>query len=227
MSCRGCHERIQAHLDDPARAAEGDAELEQHVRACPACAALYRAARRLNDGLRLLASPLPPPDLAERIIFAVQADRARRRRLRFVAAAAVLAAGLLVALGLRMFRPTSPTPPPSAPGQNLVQKGQKPAPPIPAPRTPEPDVKIGDAVADATRREANETVRATQEVLPAVVAPVLNDLDLSTALGPAQPLREAGSGVSTGLEPITNSARRAVDMFLRELPPVGEANSGS
>jgi hypothetical protein len=40
-------------------------------------------------------------------------------------------------------------------------------------------------------------------------------------------LREAGEGVGDGLEPVTNSARRAVDLFLRELPPMDlGANSG-
>ncbi len=33
-------------------------------------------------------------------------------------------------------------------------------------------------------------------------------------------LREAGQNVSSGLEPVANSARRAVNLFLRELPPV-------
>lgn len=222
MTCHGCHERIQEHLDDPARAAEGDAELEQHLRGCPACAALYRAARRLNDGLRLLAPPVSPPDLTDRIVFAVHADRRQRRRMRFAVGIAVLAAGLLLGVGLRVFRPTSGPAPSPAPEQNLANQGLKPTP-----AEPEPPIKIGDAVADATRRAANETVKETEVVLPAVVGPVLKDFDLPMDLEPPQPLREAGSGVSTGLEPVTSSARRAVDMFLRELPPVGEANTDS
>jgi hypothetical protein len=33
-------------------------------------------------------------------------------------------------------------------------------------------------------------------------------------------LVEAGQGVSAGLEPVANSARRAVQIFLREIPSV-------
>ena len=36
---------------------------------------------------------------------------------------------------------------------------------------------------------------------------------------PGQPLREAAQGVSASFEPITNSARRAVDLFMREMAP--------
>jgi hypothetical protein len=44
----------------------------------------------------------------------------------------------------------------------------------------------------------------------------------------AGPLSEAGKGVSEGLKPVADSARRAWDMFLREVPPIetsGKSNS--
>jgi hypothetical protein len=34
----------------------------------------------------------------------------------------------------------------------------------------------------------------------------------------AKPLTEAGAGVSSGLEPVTSSVRRALGMFLHDLP---------
>jgi hypothetical protein len=44
---------------------------------------------------------------------------------------------------------------------------------------------------------------------------------------PAQSLRQAGQGVATGLEPVATSARRAFDLFLRDIPPVApEVKSG-
>jgi hypothetical protein len=39
---------------------------------------------------------------------------------------------------------------------------------------------------------------------------------------PSQPLAGAGQGVQTGLKPVTNSARRAVDLLLREVPTMPE-----
>jgi hypothetical protein len=35
-----------------------------------------------------------------------------------------------------------------------------------------------------------------------------------------QSLREAQEGVAVGFEPVTSSARRAVNLFLREIPPL-------
>jgi hypothetical protein len=37
---------------------------------------------------------------------------------------------------------------------------------------------------------------------------------------PMRSLRDAGQGVSSGLEPVADSARRAFDMVLREIPTV-------
>jgi hypothetical protein len=51
-----------------------------------------------------------------------------------------------------------------------------------------------------------------------VPSPALPNVDLTAMEPPTRPLREAGEGVSEGLEPVTTSARRAVDLFLRELP---------
>jgi hypothetical protein len=71
---------------------------------------------------------------------------------------------------------------------------------------------------------ANETVNETRQMLPGVKAPSLDELDLGPPLEPpARSLREATESVSTGLEPVTDSARRAVGLFLRDLPPMDPA----
>ena len=41
---------------------------------------------------------------------------------------------------------------------------------------------------------------------------------------PARSLREMQDGMSAGLEPVASSARRAVDLFLRELPGSDRSN---
>jgi hypothetical protein len=92
------------------------------------------------------------------------------------------------------------TPPEEAPG------------PLPGPM---------DEVRSLVQDLANGTMNETREMLPGVKAPSLDELDLSPPLEPpARPFREATETVSTGLEPVTDSARRAVGLFLRDLPPV-------
>jgi hypothetical protein len=44
--------------------------------------------------------------------------------------------------------------------------------------------------------------------------------------GPAS-LREVGKGLSLGLEPVADHARRALDLFLREVPPLPAGNKTS
>ena len=80
MNCRACHDLLQRHLDGDGDVA-ADA-LHEHLRHCPECRALFGAARRLGEGLRLLAPPAPPPGLAGRIVAGAARDRRRRLRVR-------------------------------------------------------------------------------------------------------------------------------------------------
>jgi hypothetical protein len=71
-----------------------------------------------------------------------------------------------------------------------------------------------------TSRTADEAVGRTRGLLPRVsgpIAPRAEDL-----LGaPARTLRGTAAGVTSGLAPLTDSARRAVGLFFRDLPPMG------
>ena len=82
--------------------------------------------------------------------------------------------------------------------------------------------EAGSAVAALTTRTADETVAKTKVLMPVMTDPSLAALDLDPSpLDPsARSLRDAGEGVTAGLEPVTDSARRAVGLFLRELPPM-------
>jgi hypothetical protein len=84
------------------------------------------------------------------------------------------------------------------------------------------------AVASLARRTADETVSDGQLFVPTVPVEVPSEEVLGPPLEPpAQSLRETGQGVATGLEPVANSARRAFDLFLRDMPPVTpEGKSG-
>jgi hypothetical protein len=160
-------------------------------------------------------------------VTAVRRDARRRTLLRRGAfAAAALAASLLLVVGLRLSqRPDSPT----APGPDVVAR---PAP-VPPPTAPAPPAlrdtvaEAGEAVASLTTRTADEAVDQTRLLLPIVKGPSLADLVVvPPSDAPARPLREAGEGVSAGLGPVASSARRAVDLFLRDLPPVGGQGRG-
>ena len=58
--------------------------------------------------------------------------------------------------------------------------------------------------------------------------PMPADEALTPPLEPSgQSLREAGEGVAASLSPVATSARRAFDLFLREIPPLPpEAKTG-
>jgi hypothetical protein len=248
MNCRAFHDLLQQYLDGegagPGGRSEGSApeglsphpnpspqrgeglaqeRLNDHLRDCPGCRALFLAARRLREGLRLLTPPAPPADLAGRIVGQVGGRRGRRAgRLLALAAAGALAAGLLAALAPHPGTRPQPGPAPrpaEVPASAPVARGK----PAPRPATPvrlrDSVAEAGSAVAALTSRTADETVGPTRALLPAV-SPGVERLALDNSVeAPTGPLREAGEGVSEGLEPVARSARRAVGLLLRELPP--------
>jgi predicted anti-sigma-YlaC factor YlaD len=225
MNCRDCHDLLQARLDG---AAGDPAALEGHLKDCPACAALAAAARRLAGGLRCLAPSAPPPDLTDRIVGRVLQDRrARRHKRRRWASAGTLAvaASLLVAIGLRAWRPAAQdTPQPAGPPAASTQT----APPD-GDTLRESVAQARSAVAALTSRTAEEAVARTRVLLPDLSRPPLEEIDLTPPLGATgPPLREAGQSVSAGLEPVADFSRRAVGQFLRDLSPMGvDVASGS
>jgi hypothetical protein len=216
MNCSIAHDLLQQSLDGtPIESPEWLAHLQQ----CAECRGLASAGRRLQEGLRRLTAPLPPPDLAERIGERVLLDRrrARRRLRRRWAMGLALAASLFLALTLRLDWRGAPNEIAIAPQEPLVQNapsGTEQA----APTLRESAAELGEAFAELSNETAQETVGQTRRWVAKVANPTLPKVDLATMEPPTQPLREAGEGLSDGLEPVTTSARRAVDLFLRELP---------
>jgi hypothetical protein len=241
MNCDDCRERLQVRLDGAALAED---DLEAHLSGCPECRALDAAARRLVAGLLLTAAPAPPPDLAGRIAVCVINDQRRLRRLRrglVLAGAVGVAASLLLGL---LLVPTD-----SQRTSWVAQKWESVLaffnPPyvvtvVNLPDTdidvdPKPPASLNDNAAEATsavaslaRRTADETLSDGQLLLPSLSLSLPPDDMLTPALDPpATSLREAGQGVATGLEPVATSARRAFDLFRRDIVPLTpEAKSG-
>src|SRR5262249_39714394 len=146
-------------------------EAIEHLRTCPDCRSLEKAASRLEVGLRWLASPLPPPDLAQRIADRVLTDRRRvqRRARRRMAATLALAACLFVALALRLdWRIPKDAVDTERTARNVTKV--LPAPPKqPAPPTLRESVaEAGGAVASLTSQTADEAVESTRWLVPRV-----------------------------------------------------------
>ena len=225
MTCVECQERLQRMLDGRP---DEFAAVSGHVAACPECGEAHRAGRRLQEGLLLMGVPRPSHGLADRIVARVlfdrQARRSRRRRWLVVTA---LAASLLIAmfagdLWRRMRHTDSPLVEP-APVADGSDKTPKETTPSPSPR--ESVSEAGLAFASLSRKAKDETVEQTMLLWPVASAPLsFEGLDLQTPLEPpSQSLREAGQNVSSGLEPVATSARRAMNLFWRDLPPMEPA----
>jgi hypothetical protein len=167
-----------------------------HLRHCAECRALATAGQRLQEGLRVLTAPVPSPDLAEQIVERVRLDyrRAQRRLRQRWAIGLGLAAGFLLALA-GITRQLTLSPPPTAMAN---RPSQLPKDITPAKRQPQ----LPDSA--PTREPAAE------------LSEVFAELSNETA--------KASEGLSEGLEPVANSARRAVDLFLRELPMETKTN---
>jgi predicted anti-sigma-YlaC factor YlaD len=221
MTCGEVRERLHEMVERGA--SQPDGPLAEHLATCRACAGWHAAVKRFGEGLRALDAPRPPDGFAERVAAQVHIDRfARARARRRWVAAAALAASLLltVSLGYSLRSKKNAV---FNPGPPAADNGDKAGEPTPSPRASV--AEAGDAVAALSRRATDETVEQTRLLWPVVSAPIsFEGVDLSTPLDPsAQSLREAGQNVSTGLEPVTTSARRAVNLFWRDLPPVEPA----
>jgi hypothetical protein len=216
MNCLQCQQLLQDRLDG--LTAIDTAEMNRHLAACAACQGSFAAAGRLEEGLRLLAPPAPPPRLSDRIVTAVlDAQRRRRRVRRFARVGLAVAASLLLVLTFADHRPLPPAPTPApTPEAPLVQKEE--------PTLRERVAEASTAVVDLAGRTADETVGQSRLLLPVVmVAPPLETPadPLSPMETPMRSLREAGQGVSAAFEPVADSARRAFGMVLHEIPAVG------
>lgn len=217
MGCADVHHWLQRRLDGEFR--EAPAIVERHLASCPRCRAQEAAAQRLDWALHRQPLPVPPAGFARRITVQALADRQRRLRTRQLWIGAALAASLLVVLSLLSFRSRQ------TPGLSPVvdQPLARLAPPVerpPAPASVDRNVaEAGSALVglvNRTRQEALEQGRMLWATGVSVAAP---RADRREPFDPTvQSLRTAGQEVTAGLEPVTDSARRAVRLFLHDLP---------
>lgn len=228
MNCLECLELLQGQLDG--RVSAPKPELHLHLADCPKCRQQHQAAQLLLAGLKTLTAPAPPLDLADRITARVIHDRWQRRkswRYRFSVTVALAASLLLMAVVGYLWVPTPTLPP---------EQAQRPAavvPPEPEPAPPNPPwhqsmTEAQVAVSNLTDRLAETTKEQAQlwwsaaPPLKVKAMPGFGDMaNLEEPLVPAtQSLRHTGQGMSEGLQVMARSAVRAVDYFVKELPPM-------
>jgi hypothetical protein len=211
MSCPEVQELIQRWIDGAAPPPE-EGEAAEHLAACPSCRRLLRAARLMNEGLARSVLPLPPERLSRRIEQRLLSEARRQLRIRRLAAAAALAASLVVGVTTLafVFRP-------SARSTTVASKAANPAL---VPSLHQQVEEASEAVVSLTERAARKTADESRLFFPAVAPPALseNQVVLQTLSPSSQSLEEIKRGMRAGLEPVTDSARRALDLFLGEIP---------
>jgi hypothetical protein len=190
-------------------------EAEHHLRACASCRELHRGAQRLLAGIHADTVPVSSSDLSRTIYRQVLADMRRRRwQNRLIVSAA--AAAVLIALlsGWSHFR-SGPAMPPVAIDQNRP------------PSLRQSVEQASYAVAAMTKRATDETLDQSRFFMQ-VALPTRHTLVAEEPIvlrePPLEPLRAVQHGVSDGFEPVTTSARRAVNLFWHEKPSSPKEN---
>jgi hypothetical protein len=223
-ACEPTVERLQAVLDGELSA---DAlETDPHPADCPVCRDRIRAARLL---LTVLAEPAEPccvpAGLTGTILAGVRADRRRVARQRVAFAVGGLAVAAAVVVAVWWFggpRPVDQT------GQSDFVREQPQAPthePAPVPRP----IRINDEIAKAggALRESSRTITEPATSGPRVFASFTNALTrlpvnpVVTDLEPARrSLAEIPVAAQAGLEPVTESAQKALNRLLKDVGSV-------
>jgi hypothetical protein len=218
--------RVQAALDGTVtpEALAADPHLSQ----CADCRARAHGMRLL---LATLAAPKPavavPAGFADRVLAALAADRPAPAARRFPKVAALLALAAAVLLGVWFIaRPTPPAD--QKPAEVVKQPAPAPAPEppevAPAPRAKALPVRIGAEVAKAGQAILDAPKPITDSV---AVAPKLFDALAGTFKLPAPPdpmvnveLPSLPVAARASLEPVTGTAEKAFNRFLRDVGAV-------
>jgi hypothetical protein len=230
MNCPDSEALIQRRLDGEVLA--NSADLERHLAECAECRERALAATQMFEiFLPVLRRPVPPPaDWTAATVASLLDDHGRRRRHFYRRTALAAAAGVLLAVlaGGYVFQQSRSSVP-----EQVIQAHNPDVPPESKDKGGEPT--LAQSVADAetavkslSNRIAEQTVEQMRTLVsvsaPSDVGPMPTLPTVATIEQPLDPatrsLQETGRGVSTGIQTVANSARRAFDFLLRELPPV-------
>jgi hypothetical protein len=216
MSCLEFEAFLQRSLDEGA-IAPLPVDLDRHLVDCSGCRERYQAGQVLLEGLRQLTPPAPPPGLAKQIstrLIRYHRQQRLQRRVAMVGLAASVLAGIVAGVLLSRLKP-------SVLPIERITKTHEVSP------LQQSLAEAGSALVSLTRQAADETIGSTRlfwsDFAPETRAA---ETPLSALQPPTEPLRDVSQGVSVALEPVATSARRAVDLFLNELPRERDAQPG-
>jgi len=181
-------------------------EAAAHRAGCVTCRDELVLGRLMAGALRPTVAPV---DLAGRVLASAAASHRRHRVLRYAAVAGALSASVIVAVVTFQPRPQTMTEHPTVAARARVKD------------EPVPNRPLGEAVSEArdalvslTRRTATETRQTSASLIPSPKLP-----DMQGAVDGLEPLADAQAGAARSVDPITTSARRAVNLFLRAADP--------
>jgi hypothetical protein len=210
---------IQEVLDG--NASPGPIESTPHVKECAACRERLRAAKLL---LSTFAAPTPitvPSGLTDSILGTMQArDRARFRQRVFAGLSVALAASIALVLWFR-----TPTTTPDSKNDVveiplvIMQQPPEVTPPM---RLETELAKAGESFRDSTR-----TITQPAATVPNAFASLTSALlkpTVQPAVANLEPARKSLSDIpeaaKVGFEPVTGSAQKAYNRFLRDVSAV-------
>lgn len=230
--CRATADAIQHALDGAAPLPTAD----PHLTACEACRGRVRAARVLLSVLATPAEPVAvPAGFADRVLVARSAGRREPARGRVGKAAGWLALAAAVLVGVWFIAK-----PAARPQGDVVEappaRGEPPAPvpdvPQPPERAPEPrPVRVSDALASTGQalRDAPKPLADSVAVAPKVFDALAESFrrpepaadPMAEALEPTRRSLDAlPVAAKSGLEPVTGTAEKAFNRFLRDVGAV-------
>jgi hypothetical protein len=172
-----------------------------HAANCDDCRSLAKSARALATGIRFLAQSIATPEFTDRVVPAVRFERRRGRVIRRASVAAALAASVLFAVVVAKSR---------APGDRAVAERETlPEPSMRPPPVEDSIREAGSAFVSLTKRTAAETLAPARSLLAGIERP-----DASPT---ADPPKIEGATAASPIAPITNTARRAINLFIRDV----------
>jgi hypothetical protein len=205
--CAAFEAMVNAVLD---RELGPDALDGDHSAGCAECRALAVAARQLL--VATFAQPRPPSGFTERVVAVAVRDRRARRRLRLVGAA--LAASVLAGTTVYLLRPTS------VETREFVHVPPAPdvVPEAPPPRVSDRFAEAGSALVAITNRVKEQTVNPPRTLLPPSEAVTVPKAGAVPGIEPvAESLAGMPEAARSGIEPVADKSRRAVNLFLRDV----------
>jgi hypothetical protein len=194
-----------------------------HPTGCQPCREIRDAAILLINGLKQTPSAKPQPDFVDKVTRSAARDYQKRRIIRWSGrvASGAIAAGILI---IWLSSPSALQPTQNDVAGSVSKKLPEPLPVLnpemivrdksPADSLQERLGEAGSALIALSRKATDETLTPARNLLP---APTPRVLPMQTSVELPEPLTELPQAAKAGLEPLTNTAKRAVNLFLRDV----------